>query len=79
MSYRAGVLKSSSVRGIDQVSESVVLSWGLNLESFNLYLSVSKCFIVTLEQRRLNYIDKFVVKTLNNPRYKDVWYPLRDT
>ena len=35
--------------------------------------------IKTLKERRIDYtIDNFIKKTVNNPRYKDSWYPLRD-
>ena len=33
--------------------------------------------IKTLSERRVDYIDNFVFKTVNNPRYRDTWYPLR--
>ena len=34
--------------------------------------------IVTLEERRVNYIDNFIKKTIDNPRFRDSWYPLRE-
>ena len=34
--------------------------------------------LATLEERRKIYIDNFVKKTVNNPRFRDAWYPLRD-
>ena len=34
--------------------------------------------ITTLEERRTNYIDCFVRKTLQNPRFSNSWFPLRD-
>ena len=34
--------------------------------------------IETLKKRRVDYIDRFVQKTLRNPRYSDTWFPLRE-
>ena len=34
--------------------------------------------ILTLKERRENYIDNFVLKTLDNPRFTDTWYPRRE-
>ena len=34
--------------------------------------------IDTLEERRINYIDNFVRKALNNTRFNSAWFPLRD-
>ena len=34
--------------------------------------------IQTMKARREAYIDKFVQKTVNSPRFGEEWYPLRD-
>ena len=34
--------------------------------------------IETLKERRAKQVDKFVTKTMKNPRYADEWYPLRE-
>ena len=34
--------------------------------------------ILTLSERRLEYIDNFVKKTVESPRFGQSWYPLRD-
>ena len=33
---------------------------------------------VTLEERRTVYMDKFIVKSLNNERFSNVWFPKRE-
>ena len=34
--------------------------------------------IATLRQRRIDYIDRFVAKSIQNSRFKDSWFPLRE-
>ena len=34
--------------------------------------------ITTLKQRRVDYIDRFVSKSIHNSRFKDNWFPLRE-
>ena len=34
--------------------------------------------IPSLKERRLSYIDNFVMKTINNSKFQNVWYPFRD-
>ena len=34
--------------------------------------------IDTLEDRRKKYIDNFIGKIIENPRFADTWFPLRD-
>ena len=34
--------------------------------------------VVRLEERREKYIDRFVTKTLLNPRFSEPWFPLRE-
>ena len=45
---------------------------------WNKSYSVAEQNIDTLEERRLNYTDNFIKKTVNSPRFKDSWYPLRE-
>ena len=33
---------------------------------------------MTLKKRRELYIDKFVLKAIDNPRYKNSWFPRRE-
>ena len=35
------------------------------------------CGIITLKDRRLDLVDKFIKKTVNNPRYFD-WFPKKE-
>ena len=34
--------------------------------------------ITTLKQRRIDIIDRFVAKAVNNERFRDTWFPLRE-
>ena len=34
--------------------------------------------IPTLKQRRMDYVDRFILKSIDNERYSSSWFPLRE-
>ena len=71
------LLTSGQTADLERLQRQVVkLAFGWDISYSE---ACDKYDIETLEQRRKNSVDKFVIKTTNSERFAENWYPLRIT